>query len=58
MIQYYDIISFSLDKCANNYGQLVILENDIPGINYRDANEIRFTKYNNVGRAGLLYDPN
>ena len=40
------------------YGQLIILENDIPDMDYKDANVIRFTKDNNVGRAGLLYDPN
>lgn len=49
---------FSYLVSHQNYGQLIILENDIPEIDYRGANVIRFTKNNNVGRAGLLYDPN
>ena len=49
---------FSYLVSHQKYGQLIILENDIPDINYKDANVIRFTKNNNVGRAGLLYDPN
>lgn len=49
---------FSYLVSHQKYGQLIILENDIPDIDYKDANVIRFTKNNNVGRASLLYDPN
>lgn len=38
------------------FGQLIILENDIPDIDYKDANIIRFTKNKRTGRAGLLYE--
>lgn len=36
--------------------QTIIIENEIPNIDYGDANIIEFTKKDNVGRYGLLHD--
>jgi hypothetical protein len=36
--------------------QTIVLENEIPSINYKGANIIRFTKNKNNGRYGLLND--
>ena len=35
-------------------GQIIIIENDIPALNYEKANVIRFTKDLENGRYGLL----
>lgn len=37
--------------------QMIILENNIPEIDYGKTNIIQFTKDANVGRIGLLYEP-
>ncbi len=37
------------------YGQTIIIENEIPDIDYGNANIIRFTHKENEGRYGLLY---
>ena len=36
------------------YGQIIIIENDIPDVNYESANVIRFTMNENEGRYGFL----
>ena len=36
--------------------QIIIIENEIPNIDYKDTNIIHFTKDENQGRFGLLYD--
>lgn len=36
--------------------QTIVIENEIPEINYKDANIIHFTKEKNNGRYGLLLD--
>lgn len=36
--------------------QTIVIENEIPEINYKDANIIHFTKENNNGRYGFLLD--
>lgn len=36
--------------------QIIIVENRIPSIDYKDANTIKFTKNRNEGRYGLLND--
>ena len=38
-----------------NNGQVIIIENDIPQLDYSEANLIHFTKDVNYGRYGLLY---
>lgn len=35
-------------------GQIIIIENDIPELDYQKANVIRFTKDTQSGRYGLL----
>ena len=42
-------------KCAS-YGQVIIIENDIPNISYENANMIYFTKNEQSGRYGFLLD--
>lgn len=37
--------------------QIIILENNIPDIDYGKTNIVQFTKDPNVGRIGLLYEP-
>jgi hypothetical protein len=37
-------------------GQMIIVENDIPKMDYKDANTIRFTKDETEGRYGFLND--
>ena len=34
--------------------QTIIIENQIPTVNYEDANLIHFTKDKNIGRYGLI----
>lgn len=41
---------------TRNVRQTIILENDIPDIDYLDSNLIQFTKDENNGRYGLLID--
>ncbi len=42
----------------NSYlGQIIVAENKIPDIDYKDANIIRFTKNENKGRYGFLINP-
>lgn len=36
--------------------QTIVIENEIPEINYKDANIIHFTKEKNNGRYGFLLD--
>lgn len=36
--------------------QTIVIENEIPEINYKDANIIHFTKEKNNGRYGCLLD--
>lgn len=38
------------------HGQVIIIENDIPELNYEDANIIQFTKDESHGRYGFLND--
>ena len=38
------------------YGQVIIIENDIPEVDYSAANVIRFTMDENEGRYGFLMD--
>lgn len=38
-----------------NYGQVIIIENEIPQLDYSEANLIHFTKDVNNGRYGLLF---
>lgn len=42
---------------ANNqkYGQMIVIENEIPDIDYKDTNIIKFTKNVDEGRYGLLH---
>jgi hypothetical protein len=37
------------------YGQTIIIENEIPNADYKNANIIRFTHNEHEGRYGLLY---
>lgn len=37
-------------------GQTIIIENEIPGIDYSNANLIEFTKQSDSGRYGFLAD--
>lgn len=37
------------------YGQTIIIENEIPSVDYKNTNIIRFTHDENNGRYGLLY---
>jgi hypothetical protein len=39
-----------------SYGQIIIAENEIPNLDYSNANVIRFTKDPEQGRYGFLYD--
>lgn len=39
-------------------GQIIIAENTIPNVNYKDAKIIRFTQDKNIGRYGFLEQPN
>jgi hypothetical protein len=39
---------------AQEHGQVIIVENDIPGLDYSEANVIRFTKDVHQGRYGFL----
>ncbi len=39
-----------------NDGQVIIIENDIPDLDYSSANVIRFTKDQSTGRYGFLED--
>ena len=40
-----------------NCCQLIILENNIPDIDYGKTNIVQFTKDPDTGRIGLLYEP-
>jgi len=40
----------------SSYRQVIVLENSIPDIDYKDSNLIEFTKDENRGRYGLLVD--
>ena len=42
----------------NNYGQVIIAENEIPTIDYKETNLIEFTGLKNKGRCGFLINPN
>ena len=39
-----------------SFGQIIIAENEIPNLDYSNANVIRFTKDPDQGRYGFLYD--
>lgn len=45
---------FTYLLCHQSEGQIIIIENDIPPLNYEKANVIRFTKDPENGRYGLL----
>jgi peptidoglycan hydrolase CwlO-like protein len=47
------LFQYMLDHQAN--GQTIIIENEIPDLDYSKANLIRFTKDKSDGRYGLLY---
>lgn len=47
------LFQYMLDNQKN--GQTIIIENEIPDLDYSKANLIRFTKDNTEGRYGLLY---
>lgn len=42
----------------NNYGQVIIAENEIPNINYKDTKLIEFSGLKDKGRCGFLINPN
>jgi hypothetical protein len=48
------LFKYIIEQCGNN--QIIIAENDIPEeIDYSNTNLISFTKENNEGRYGFLY---
>lgn len=52
-----DNMKYSLFKYIVSHidrGQIIIVENEIPDIDYQEANIIRFTKDKNTGRYGFL----
>ncbi|MDC3416596.1 AAA family ATPase [Aquibacillus salsiterrae] len=56
--QASDSMKLSLFKYLlenQNNGQIIIIENEIPQLDYSEANLIQFTKDVNIGRYGLLY---
>ena len=48
------LFQYLLDN--QNAGQIIIIENSIPKLDYRKANVIPFTKDIAQGRYGFLYD--
>lgn len=42
----------------NNYGQVIIAENEIPNINYQNTKLIEFSGLKDKGRCGFLINPN
>ena len=48
------LFQYLLDN--QDYGQIIIVENDIPKLNYGKANVIRFSKDETQGRYGFLND--
>lgn len=42
----------------NNYGQVIIAENEIPNIHYKDAKLIEFSGLKDKGKCGFLINPN
>lgn len=51
------LFKYIIEQCGNN--QIIIAENDIPeDIDYSNINLISFTKENNKGRYGFLYQQN
>ena len=42
----------------NNYGQVIIAENEIPNINYKNTKLIEFSGLKDKGRCGFLINPN
>lgn len=46
------LFKYLLDN--QSHGQVIIVENDIPDLDYSKANVIQFTKYDSYGRYGFL----
>ncbi len=49
---------FSYLANNQNYGQVIIAENEIPDVDYGNAKLIKFSGINNKGRYGFLENPN
>lgn len=49
------LFKYLLKNQNNGHGQIIIIENEIPQLDYCEANLIHFTKDVNNGRYGLLY---
>ncbi len=45
-----------MDNEINNLGQVIIIENTIPDVEYKNANIISFSGDKKEGRYGFLYD--